>query len=878
MRARPSSLVRELLRRVLGPDGEHALGDLDEELTRRTEEDALRRARTELWYVVEAASLLLAVVVERVERAVTGEANVSGLGRDLRHAVRGLVREPGVSLVVTVTLAAAIGATTAIFAVADAVFLRPLPYPDADRLVSIYSGSREDPAAAFALSPLDVRDIGGFDALVEDIGVWTVGETVHLTDGDEPRRLEAPRATGALFRILGVEPELGRFFLPEEEVLGGDDAVVLSWSLWTGAFGSDAEVVGRSIRLDGRSYRVVGVAPPTDVLPRGAEAWRSLALGPEWYDSGRWGWQFLHGVARLRPGSTPESAARALTKRLAQAVPGRVERGQTRVVRTLYEERAGTAGPGVLLLLAAVGLVLTMACANVVSVMLARAERRTRELGLRRALGSGSGPLVRGALLEAGVLGALGCLGGLALARVGLSVFASADLEATAALGPLRLDPRVVAFALLVTVSTVVAFGAAPALRALRADPQVVLRDSGARAGPSRRAARLRDSLVVAQVALACTLLASVGLSASAFLRLVDRDPGFRPEGVLTTAIELPAQAYDMEEGVVFYRALMERLRALPGVTNAGAVQYLPLTGRNWSASIELVDPDPSVTDPDPGGNMRPVAPGYFRTLGIAVLEGRTFTDADDDTTGPVVVVDRTVARRYWPEGSPVGRRVHVGALAAEAATVVGVVESVPDESLVRPGNGHVYFSVLQRPMRRMVLVLRTDGDPSALSPAVRAAVREADPRIPITDVAALRAVVGRSVAGPRIALLLLVAFGGVAALLAAVGIYGVVAYAVAQRTNEIGTRMALGAAPWVVLRSVVGRAMRLWGAGAALGVVGALAAGLLIPRLTEEARPGDPIPYLAAFAGLAAVALLAALLPASRATAVDPVQALRAE
>jgi len=877
MRATPSSLVRELLRRVLGPDEEHVLGDLDEELTRRTEKGA-GRAFAELWYVVEAASLLSAVVVGRVGRGITGEANVGGLLGDLRHTLRALVREPGVTIVVTITLAAAIGATTSIFAVADAAFLRPLPYPDADRLVSIYSGSREEPAAAFALSPLDVRDIRSFDALVEDMGVWTVGETVHLTDGDEPRRLEAPRASAALFRILGVEPELGRFFLPEEEVPGGDDAVVLSWSLWTDAFGSDPEVVGRPIRLDGRGYRVVGVAPPNSVLPRGAEAWRALALGPEWYGNDRWGWQFLHGVARLRTGATPEGAARTLTARLAAAVPQRAERGQTRVVRTLYEERVGTAGPAVLLLLAAVGLVLAMACVNVVSVMLARAEGRTRELGLRRALGSGAGPLVRGTLIDAGVLGALGCLGGLALARSGLAAIAAADLEATAALGPLRLDPSVVGFALLVSMLTVVAFGAAPALRALRADPQVVLREAGARSGPSKRAGRLRDSLVVAQVALACTLLASVGLSASAFLRLVDRDPGFDSQGVLTTAIELPAQAYDTAEGVVFYRALVTRLRALPGVTSAGAVQFLPLTGRNWSASIELVDPDPSVTDPDPGGNMRPVAPGYFRTLGIPLLEGRTFTDADDDTASPVVVVDRTVARRYWPEGSPVGRSVRVGALSRETATVVGVVGSVPDESLARPGNGHVYFSVLQRPMRRMILVVRTDGDPSGLTSAVRSAVREADPRIPITDVATLRAVVGRSVAGPRIALLLLVAFGAVAVLLATVGIYGVVAYAVAQRTSEIGTRMALGAAPGLVLRSVVGRAMRLWGAGAALGVLGALAVGALIPRLTEEVHPGDPLPYVAAFAGLAVVALLAALLPAMRATAVDPVEALRAE
>ncbi len=877
MAGMPSSLLRGLLRTLLGPDEQHALGDLDEELERRVQRGA-RRALAELWYGREAASLVVAVLVGRLVGVLSEEGIVSGLGRDVRHAVRALSREVGVSLVVAVTLAAAIGATTAIFAVADAAFLRPLPYPHADRLVRVYSGSREAPQAAFALSPLDVRDIRGADALVEDVGVWTLGETVHLTEGDEPRRLEAPRASASLFRILGVEPALGRFFVPEEEVPGGDDAVVLSWGLWTSAFGADREVVGRSVRLDGRGYRVVGVAPPAGALPRGAEAWRALALGPEWYDAGRWGWQFLGGVARLRPGSTPEAAARSLTGRLAEAVPQRVERGQTRVVRTLYEERVGTSGPAVVLLLVAVGLVLAMACANVVGVMLARAERRTRELGLRRALGSGPWPLVRIVLIEGGLLGVLGCLGGLGLARFGLAALTSADLEAMRALGSLSMDPRVLGFAFVVTASTVLAFGAAPALRALRADPQVVLRESGLRAGVSRRSARLRDGLVVGQVALACTLLAAVGLASTAFFRLVDRDPGFRAEGVLTAAIELPAGEYQGAEGVAFYRALIARLSALPGVTDAGGVQFLPLTGRNWSASIELVDPDPSVTDPDPGGNMRPVAPGYFSTLGIPVLEGRAFTDADDDASAPVVVVDRTLARRYWPEGSPVGRPVHVGALSGATATVVGVVESVPDESLARPGNGHVYFSVLQRPMRRMILVLRTDGEPSALAPGVRAAVREADPRIPITQVSTLEAVVTRSVAGPRIALVLLIAFGAVAVLLAAVGIYGVLAYAVAQRRGEIGTRMALGAAPAVVLRSVVGRAMRLWGVGALLGVLGALAAAGLMPRLTEEVHAGEPLPYVAAFAALAAVALLAALLPALRATAVDPAETLRVE
>ncbi|HSM59473.1 MAG TPA: ABC transporter permease [Longimicrobiales bacterium] len=888
----PSRMVRALLRRLLGPEDQHALGDLDEEFARRL----LRSGRpwSEVWYVAEALSLVFAVARDRVGATSRsdrgsprprygttsrfGDRFMGGMGRDLRHAVKMLLREPWTTLVIALTLAVAVGATTAIFAVADAALLRKLPYPGADRLVRVYSGSRDDPGATTALSPLDLRDLASFEAVIEEIGAWTVGETVHLTEGEEPRRLEAPRASASLFRILGLEPRLGRFFTSEEEVVGGDDAVVLSHGLWVGTYGADPGLVGRSITLDGARFRVVGVAPPEGMMPRGVDAWRALALGPEWYDERRWGWQFLSAVARVRPGVDPDAIAGLLTARLAESVPGRVERGQTRVVRTLYEERVGSTRTGLLLLFGAVALLLVMACANVMNVILARSEVRVREFGLRRALGSGAGPLVRLVALETAALAIMGGLGGLLLAYLGLQTLRAAELSTLAYLGQVRFDARVAGFVFALTVATAATFGVAPALRALRADPQTVLREAGARAGTSRAARRVRDALVVAQVALACTLLTSVGLSAYAFVGLLDRDPGFRAEDVLAAAIELPVDGYDGDGGVTFYRALLDRLRALPGVERAGAVAFLPLEGVGWSASIEIVNPDPAVTDPDPGANMRPVSTGYFQTLGIPLVEGRRFTDADDTGAAPVVIVDETIARRYWPAGSPVGRQVYVGALSGDMATIVGVVGSVPDESLASPGGGHVYFPVLQRPMRRMSLVLRTSADPATLAPALRAAIREVDPRIPITDLSTLEQRVGRSVAAPRAGLLLLGAFGVVAVLLAAVGIYGVLAYAVARRTREIGTRMALGAAPRTLLLTVVGRAMRLWAAGALIGALGAVAVAELFARYVQGVRVADPYPYALAFLGLGGVALLAALLPAVRATAVDPNRALRAE
>jgi predicted permease len=891
MRVAPSELFRSLLLRLLEPGEEDALGDLDEEFHRRVQ--GRGRWRSELWYVAEAVSLAAAVTkaglrARRHERHRTiragggafmrGEGGMDGLGRDVRHAVQNLARDKGTTSLIGLTLAVAIGSTTAIVAVADAAFLRALPYPESDRLVRIYSGSREDPGATMQISPLDLRDLREYDAMIEEIGAWSVGESVHLTGADEPRRLEAPRASAGLFRILGLEAQLGRLLTAADEVPGADDAVVLSHGLWMSQFGGDPDVVGRTVLLDGRSYRVVGVAPRQGALPTNADVWRPLALGPEWYDPGRWGWQFLNGVARLRPDIDSHTASDLLTARLAESVPERVERGQTRVVRTLYAERLGENGPGLLLLVGAVGLLLVMACANVVNMMLARAERRTREFALRRALGSGGGTLIRLVGVETAVLAAVGGLGGLLVAHLAIRAASTADLSAMPYLASVHVDLRVAAFALGLTAVTAAIFGVVPIVRALHTDPQVVLRESGARPGSSRAATRLREALVVTQVAMACILLVAVGLSASAFRNLVTRDPGFRADGVITATIELPANAYQGAEAMTFYRALMESLRALPNVERAGAVAFLPLSGVGWSASFELIDADPGVTDPDPGANMRPVAAGYFETLEIPLLEGRTFTDRDDSSVAPVAIVDETVARRYWPGGSPVGRQARIGALSREPATIVGVVGSVPDESLVAPGAGHVYFPVLQRAEQRMTLVLRVDRDPTSVVPALRSAIREADPRIPVTDLAMLDERIRSSLVAPRLGLLLLGAFGAVAMLLAAVGVYGVLAYVVARRIGEIGTRIALGATPGGVRGLVVGQAMRLWAVGAVIGGVGAIGTARLLGRYVYGVRAAAPIPYALALVGLGVVAMLAALLPAMRATGVDPVEALRAD
>jgi putative ABC transport system permease protein len=887
MRPAPSAWLKALLERLADTLGDDAIGDLDEEFAeqKRQSQSVLR---SEAWYVREGLSLLGTFLLDRATshfrasaRALESEPGVdmmSSMRRDFSHAVRTLLRDAGTSTAVVITLAIAVGAITAIFSLAYAAFLKPLPYPDADRLVRVYTGFNEDPSAKLPVSPLDWVNLDRIETIIEESAVWSVGDFVHMTEAEQPLRLSAPRASASLFRMLGADMALGRFFTAEEEVPGQDDAVVLSHGLWETAFGADRGVLDRRVELDGRSYRVVGVAPERGVLPRDADVWRPLALGPEWYEDGRWGWQFLNAIARLTPGTDLGTATRHLNERLAE-ITDRAERiGQTRIVRSLYAERSAAGGPAILILLSAVALLLVMACANVMNVMLAKAESRVREFGLRRALGAGAGPLTRLIVFETLVLALAGGLGGVALASGAIRVLARNEVETLVALGPVSIDLPVLGFALLVTVVTAGVFGAAPLFTALHTEPQAILKDNATRTGTSsRRMSRFRGGLVVVQMALALTLLVAVGMSARAFQRLLAKDPGFDPRNVLTASIELPAGTAEAESSV-FYETLQERLATLPGVEAAGITNFLPLQGIGWSASIELIDPDPQVTDPDPGANMRPISPGYFDAVGIPLREGRTFTAADGPDQAPVVIVDETVARLFWPSGSPLGRSVQVGGLSRVPATIVGVVGNVPDENLGLAGSGNVYFPLTQSPQRSVIVALRSMSDPTALAPALRQAIRELDPRIPVTEVVTFEDRVRVSLTGPRVGLLLLIAFGVAAALLAAVGTYGVLAYTVSRRTGEIGTRMALGAAPALVLRDVVGQAMRLWLLGAVGGILGSIATASLLARFVLGVDSADIAAYAYALAGLGTIALVSATIPARRATRIDPVQALRAE
>lgn len=893
-----SATVRRLLAAALGEGGADALGDLDEEYHERI---APTRPwwRAEAWYLLEAASLFAGEARLRLHEATRSERRSERretwgtrrtMGRlrgdegmmgsmmwDVRDALRALRGAPGSTFVIVMTLAVCLGATTATFALTHSVFLRPFPYPGAERVHHLYTGTRGEPETLLAVSPADLADVAATDGLVEAVAAWSVGESVHMTTGSEPLRLEAPRITEDVFAFLGLEPIQGRFFVDEEFVPGLDDAVVLSEGLWERAFGRDPAVVGTAIEIDGVRRRVVGVAPAEGALPLGTDLWRPLALGPEWYEDGRWGWQFLKAMVRLTPEGTESRPVETLNRRLAEVVPDRVERGQTRVLRSLLDERAADRGRAILLLLSAVACVLLLACVNLITVAMVRAEARVREYGLRRALGSGAGALARAAIVEALIVGALGGALGLVLADRTLVALERIGLEALAALGPLRIDPGVFVFTAAVTLLVVLAMAVAPVLLALRSDPRRVLTSAGGHMGSGRRIASLRDGLVVLQISLATALLVNVGVAASAFRGLAGGDPGFQPEGVLSMTVELPSELADGPEGSDAFRRLIERIESLPGVRSASVANFLPLEGVGWSASFDLVDPVETVAELNPAANMRAVGPDYFETMGIALEEGRSFTMADGPDAPPVVIVDRAVADRYWPGGSPVGERTVVPALSRDEAVVVGVVDNVPVEELGDLGDGHVYFPVLQRALRRVAVVARVQGDPSAIAGDVRAAARDVEARMPVLEVISMPERVAGSYAGFRLGVLLLSAFGLAGVTLAGLGVYGVLAQNVGRRRAEIALRVALGASPRIVLSSVLRRSLLLWAGGALAGLTLAWATRGWLERALDGGAPGLLTWTVVAAAGLGVVALLSAVIPASRALRLDPASTLRA-
>jgi putative ABC transport system permease protein len=807
------------------------------------------------------------------------------LTQDLRYAVRRLLHEPMFAIVVVATLALGIGANTAIFSVVHTVLLRPLSYPEAHRLVTVFHfyPSLNDLEAGFAVPT--VRDLGERTRTFESYAVLT-GWGVNLTGRDRPERLDGVRATARYFDVLGTAALMGRTFAAGEDREGRDRVVVLSHGLWQRLLGGRADVLGTRLQLNGEPYEVIGVMPPDfrDFFARRAELWAPLAFKPEQFADDRRTNEFLSMVGRLRPGLTTEQAARDMTafgEQLKKDFPGAYPPNWTLKTRALEEQGRQRIRPALLVLLGAVGLVLLIACANVANLMLARAAARDREFAIRTALGATGSTLARQLLTESVLLSTLGGALGLLLAYWAVRALVALNPTNIPRVEELSVDTPVLLFTLVAAVVTGIAFGIFPSWHAARADVNAGLREGGrSQAGDSGRL--VRRGLVVVEVAVALALLVSAGLLIRSFGRLQQVTPGFDPDTLLTFEVSLPESKYTTPEAqTAFWDALVPRLGTLPGVTGVAATTNMPFGG-NWSTGSFTVEGyQPPKGQPGPWGDIRVVSPGYHAGMRIRLIAGRMFADEDRKDSRSVAIVDDEMVRRYWPNQNPIGKRLTFDDAEGKDVKwieVIGVVEHAAHEGLDAERRVQLYLPYRQRPIPFFAVAVRTAGDPLQMSNAVRAAVQSVDRDQPIANVRTMDDLMGTAVGQRRLSTLLLAVFAGIALLLAAIGIYGVMSFDVTRRTQELGLRMALGAARGSVLSLVVRQGMILAGAGLGIGFALAFAASRLIESQLFGISSNDPTTWAGVIAVLALVAFVATILPALRATRVDPMEALRYE
>jgi predicted permease len=807
-----------------------------------------------------------------------------GLLQDLRYAARSLKRTPGLTIAILLTLTLGIGANSAIFTVVNGVLLRPLPFGDPARLVTAYGEFPGLELTHSRLSEPELLDLEGLPALGGVAGYRGTRRTI--TGGGEPERVQALLATDNFARVLGVQPALGRFFTRDEDRPGGPAVVVLSDALWRGRFAADSGVIGRTLLLDGVPYTIVGV------MPRGFALEDAVLFVPVGIDrtapAPRAG-HYLEAVARLGDGVTLAEARAQLhnlvlrlNHDVTDAYPANM--GFRLELEPTTDAVVGSARPGLLTLLAAVATLLLVACANVANLLLVRAESRRRELAVRNALGAGRARLVRQLLAEGLLLALAGGGLGLLVAVLGVPELLALSPASLPRHGDIAIDRVVCGVTLLLALGTGLMFGLAPALQLTGGHLHTALKESGDRSG-TRSHGRLRRSLVALEVALAMALVVGASLLLQSFWRLRQVEVGFTPERVLTFDLALPESRYsDTAKVLGFYSSLEERLAGIPGVARVGAVSHLPLTGMvgNWDIEVEGRSVRPG--DPPPSPRINIATPGYYSTLEIPLERGRGFVPADDQRSLPVAVVNGTMARRLWPGVDPIGRRFRVIGDSTAWLTIVGVAHDTKSWGLTAEALPEYTLPFYQLPTairsvrRSMSVVVRTAGDPLALAAPVRREIAALDPDLALSNVRTLERVVADSVGDRRFTMLLLGLFGAVALALAAIGIYGVTAYGVAQRTREMGIRLALGAEPGAVRRLVLREGVRL----ALAGLVAGLAVALVGTRALRSQLYGigssDPATYLGLSAVLLLVAVLATYLPARRATRVDPAITLRAE
>ncbi|MCI0485861.1 MAG: ABC transporter permease [Blastocatellia bacterium] len=808
---------------------------------------------------------------------------MDNLLQDIRYAIRMMIKRPGFTIVAVITLALGIGANTAIFSVTSAVLLRPLPYKDPDRLVMVWETNSIRKVDDESVAPPNFLDWSDQNQVFEHIAAFT-SESFNLTGVAEPERLEGYRVSASLFPLLGVAPAMGRTFLPEEDRFGTGRVVLLSYGLWQRQFAADPQIVGKALTLNDESHTVVGVMPQGFYFQnKEIDVWVPIAFTDQ--DRNSRGGHYLEAVARLKPGVALDQAQaemNVIATRLEQQYPASNKGAGVRLV-SLHEEIVGDTRPVLLLLLGAVGLVLLIACANVANMQLARAVMREKEMAIRASLGAARRRIIRQLITENILLALAGGALGLLLAFWGLETLLSLTPGDIARLEETSIDWRVLGFTLGLSIGTGLVFGLAPALHASSSEPNQSLKEGGRTTGGSS-SRRLRNLLVIAEVSLALVLLTGAGLMINSFLRLSSIDPGFNPYNLLTMRMDLPKAKYgELRERANFYREVLDRVKAIPGVESAGMISFLPMAFPGGSVSFAIEGQTAPLPDQAQGAGYRVVSPDYFRAMGIPLIKGQMFSEQEAQESAGVVIINESMARRYWPGQDPLGKRLKIGRATSNSPwlSVTGVVRDIRQIELSVDPRPEMYFPYWQQHMfwaAPRALVVRTTSGPASAVAAVRGEIWKIDKDQPISEIRTMKEVVSGTVAEPRFYSALLGLLGGVALLLSALGIYGVISYSVSQRTHEIGVRMALGAGRGRILKLIISQGMTLAGIGILAGLAAAFALTRVIAGFLYDVSATDPLTFAAVSVLLALIAMLACYIPARRATKVDPMIALRYE
>lgn len=854
-----------------------------------TEEEAYQQTLLEL----KGSDFLFAEELRKVERSVwqpkneskTPEARrrINMLGdfrQDLQFGLRMLVKNPAFTIIVVITLALGIGANSAIFSVINTVLLRPLPYKDPDRLVMVWEDVPKMGFPRNTPAPANFIDWRNQNKVFEGMAAVAV-LSINLTGIGEPERIDGLGVSGNFFSLLGVEPQLGRTFLPEEDQHGANRVVIISQGLWQRRFNSDNNIIGKTLTLNGESFQVIGVMPSQFKFPsRESELWVPIAFDPE--EASNRGGHYLQVIARLKPGVTVQQAhsdMNTIAARLEQQYP-ETNTGVGSAVIPLHEQFVGDIKPALLLLLGAVGFVLLVACANVANLLLARAAARQKEIALRMAIGASRLRLIRQFLTESILIAAIGGSVGLLVSIIGvnlLKAFIPGNISQAQAI---TIDVKVLIFTLFVSLLTGLIFGLAPALQTSNFNLNETLKEGkGAMAGSGNN--RIRSLLVITEIAFSLILLMGAGLLINSFLRLRNVDPGFRSDNLLTMKVELPESKYpDKTRRSAFYTDLVHRVESLPGVRSAAVATNLPLTYNGDSIPIGVEGrPDPA-PDQRPDVVTRIISPDYFRTMSIRLLKGREFSEQEErENSTRVAIISETMARRLWQDEDPIGKRIKPGSTASTYPwiSIIGVAKDVRQFELSSDPRLQMYLPYTQASFfEPRALVVSTNVEPSSLSATVRRTVWEIDKDQPVSNISTMEDIIYESVARQRFSTFLLCIFAAIAMTLAAVGIYGIMSYSVTQRTHEMGIRMALGAQKSDVLKLAIGQGLKL----IVIGVVIGLAAAFFLTRLMSSLLFGvsatDPATFIVISLVLVSVGLFASYIPARRATKVDPMITLR--